>query len=141
MTVKYTCVVDQKRWFELALSWPKDLKKRYGKKRRRRRSVLRLARVPKDLKRPRALVVSCGRKERGKWRESERVGASTTGASHPLLSSSSRKGNTHGLLQHGLLQRTDHGSRRLIRPMATLLEYPIGQQSDVPYFYGSMYNP
>ena len=32
MTVKYTCVVDQKRWFELALSWPKDLKKRYGKK-------------------------------------------------------------------------------------------------------------
>lgn len=81
MTVKYTCVVDQKRWFELALSWPKDLKKRYGKKRRRRRSVLRLARVPKDLKRPRALVVVEERKEGNGERVSE-WGRAPRGASH-----------------------------------------------------------
>ena len=60
---------------------------------------------------------SCGRKERGKLRESERVGASTTGGEPSLLITDKDT--------HGLLQRTDHGTRRLIRPVATLQEYPL----------------
>ena len=127
MTVKYTCVVDQKRWFELALSWPKDLKKRYGKKKEKEKKCPETRKSPEGREEAKGLG-SCGRKERGKWRESERVGASTTGGEPSLLITDKDT--------HGLLQRTDHGNRRLIRPVATLQEYPIGQWSYVPYFYG-----